>query len=398
MPNKTSKKSAKVAALRRPPPRPNGSSPAKGIFVHNTGILLTTILFCIAASSNGVDDRHITIKSPADADAKRAALIKFIWGETGMPAKTLPAVEKNDKSPVSGLEALKRVDTLTITMEAGEKGYAHHFIPQKANNRLVILHHGHAITFADDPSLDKGYGMQRTINGLLKAGYSVLAVYMPHMANFTTHLTVVNVNPMTHDEMFRKIKVQNGSAMKFFLEPVAVSLNYLKTKSAADDFPAYKDFSMIGLSGGGWTTTIYAAIDPTISLSIPVAGTTPLYLRFGGSVGDTEQYLAEFYRIAGYPDLYVLGAHGAGRQQIQILNRRDDCCFGQAQHDAKLAGMSWDDAVRTYERNVQNALKTLGESGVFRVEIDDAAPAHMISWNAFTKIILPELNAWRERR
>ena len=29
---------------------------------------------------------------------------------------------------------------------------------------------------------------------------------------------------------------------------------------------------MIGLSGGGWTTAVEAAIDPRIKLSIPVAG------------------------------------------------------------------------------------------------------------------------------
>ena len=49
------------------------------------------------------------------------------------------------------------------------------------------------------------------------------------------------------------------------------------------------------------------AVDPTIRYSFPVAGSIPLYLRTGGSVGDKEQYLEEFYRIAGYPDLYVLG-------------------------------------------------------------------------------------------
>jgi hypothetical protein len=56
--------------------------------------------------------------------------------------------------------------------------------------------------------------------------------------------------------MFQKIKVKNGSVMKFFLEPVAVCLRYLKTRAAADEFPAYEDFSMIGLSGGGWTTLV----------------------------------------------------------------------------------------------------------------------------------------------
>ena len=98
------------------------------------------------------------------------------------------------------------------------------------------------------------------------------------------------------------IPIKSGNQLKFFLEPVAVSLNYLK--------PRYKEVNMAGLSGGGWTATLYAAVDPTIRYSFPVAGSIPLYLRTGGSVGDKEQYLEEFYRIAGYPDLYVLGAYG----------------------------------------------------------------------------------------
>lgn len=150
---------------------------------------------------------------------------------------------------------------------------------------------------------------------------------------------------------------------------------------------------MTGLSGGGWTTTVYAAVDPTIRSSFPVAGTIPLYLRSGGSVGDREQFEPEFYRIAGYPDFYVLGAEG--RKQVQILVRRDDCCFGQAQHDEKSAGMPYAEAMREYEGRVRTALEKIG-GGSFRLEIDEIAPSHMISHHAIERIILPELRSTRE--
>src|SRR5262249_8355686 len=135
------------------------------------------------------DDRKITIASTDDVAKKRQQLIDFIFGPTGLPVGKLPVVEKNDTSPVRGLRSLARVDTLTIAMEADQKSYAHHFIPKKPNKRLVVVHHGHAPTFDEQPGPgDGGYGMQRTIDELLIEGYSVLAVYMPHIVQFRTRL------------------------------------------------------------------------------------------------------------------------------------------------------------------------------------------------------------------
>ena len=37
----------------------------------------------------------------------------------------------------------------------------------------------------------------------------------------------------------------------------------------------YKNIIMVGLSGGGWTTTLASALIPDITLSIPIAGSTP---------------------------------------------------------------------------------------------------------------------------
>ncbi|MEO8428165.1 MAG: hypothetical protein ABI651_13730, partial [Verrucomicrobiota bacterium] len=225
---------------------------------------------------------------------------------------------------------------------------------------------------------------QRTINALLREGYGVLGVFMPHM----------RPDDCTggHDAMFQM--KTTGSPLKYFLEPTAISLNHLKTRSRAGRFPHYRAFHMTGLSGGGWATTVYAAIDPTIRCSFPVAGTIPLYLRTGGSVGDLEQFEPSFYRIAGYPDLYILGAHGRGRKQVQILVRRDDCCFGQAQHDAKSSGMAYADAMREYEARVRAALEEIGKSS-FRLELDETAPSHMISHHAIEQVLLPELRKAR---
>ena len=151
----------------------------------------------------------------------------------------------------------------------------------------------------------------------------------------------------------------------------------------------YKDINMVGLSGGGWTTNLLAAIDERIKYSFSVAGSMPLYYRSGGSMGDIEQFLPELYRdIAGYPELYVLGAFGKGRKQVQILNRNDDCCFGQKQHDPD---RNYDKDLRTFETSVKEKLKALDADGHYYLVIDETAPNHQISEYALKNVILKEL-------
>ena len=87
----------------------------------------------------------------------------------------------------------------------------------------------------------------------------------------------------------------------------------------------------------------------------------------------------------------MLGSFGAGRRQVQILNRHDDCCIGAAQHSGPVP---YDDAVRAYERQLQDRLETLG-AGAFRLQIDETAPGHQISLHAARSLILPELEAVR---
>ena len=61
--------------------------------------------------------------------------------------------------------------------------------------------------------------------------------------------------------------------MKLFIEPIQINLTFLGKEY---DF---KQYSMIGLSGGGWTTVVYSAIDDRISNSFSIASSIPFYLR-----------------------------------------------------------------------------------------------------------------------
>jgi hypothetical protein len=349
--------------------------------------LLTVLLFIGAAAGLAlpvsayalVNDREITITSSAEIQKKRDELIRFVWGNSGFPVGRMPSsLKKNVKSPVSHLINLKGVDTLRITMETGVKGMTHHFIPKKnQKNRLVILHLGHTdnCTFNDNMPGEPDIGMRKTLSRLLAAGFSVLAVYMPQVTPEDCR--------WEHDKLFQRSVT--GNAMKFFLEPTLASINYLKA-----NYPQYRDISMIGLSGGGWTTTVYAAIDPRVRISIPVAGSLPLYLLHDQYGLDTEQSLESFYRIAGYPDLYLLGSYGAKRKQVQVLNLHDDICFGEKQHRTDVAGQPFIAAVQSYEKRVRSTLRQIG-AGSFRVYIDRTAERHLISENVIENVIMLEL-------
>jgi hypothetical protein len=361
--------------------------------------LLLAILFFLGCAGPPVlaapliDDRAITLKSPRDIAERRRELIQFIWGKDGWPKSNRPSVVRtNVPSPVRHLTHLARVDELRFALSQGTpalENLAYHFIPAQPNGELVIVHHGHACTFDDDPSPTNniGYGLQRTIHGLLREGYGVLAVYMPRQRPGDCG--------GSHDALYQL--PTPGNPMRFFLEPVAISLNYLQARRQrrADRFPRYRTFHMTGLSGGGWTTTVYAAIDPTIQCSVPIAGTLPLYLRTGGSIGDREQFDPAFYKIAGYPDLYVLGAAGRDRRQVQVLVRRDDCCFGQAQHGSGPEGHNYEEALRDYANRVTARVDELG-AGEFRLNIDEHAPSHMISHQTIQQILLPALRLRKE--
>src|SRR5206468_658889 len=121
-------------------------------------------------------------------------------------------------------------DKLNIAMDGGETDTAYHFVPQQPNGRLVVLHQGHGSCMVNDGTDYGSTGFERTLRALLSEGYGVLVAFMPH---YSPENCVAG-----HDEMFNTTPA-TGSPMKYFLEPVAVSLNYLKTQSAADGFPAY---------------------------------------------------------------------------------------------------------------------------------------------------------------
>lgn len=176
-----------------------------------------------------------------------------------------------------------------------------------------------------------------------------------------------------------------GSSLRFFLTMPVLCLNY------AQSLGRFSNYAAAGLSGGGWSTTLWSAVDTRITRSYSVAGSQPIYMRpANGSLGDAEQVWPEFYQGCGYLDLYLLTAHN--RYAEQIYNYADDVCFGAAQYAAVEAGrvrcygFTYEQAIADWSAEITTAASAIG-SGTFATVIDMTSDQHQISWQTADHIV-----------
>ena len=304
-------------------------------------------------------DSLIKIDSKSDIDQKRDFLINHFWnvgsGTFKLMPSQLPEVESDiSDSRYNNFQNLKRIDRLTVEMENGINSISYLFIPEQSNQKLILYHHGHDGDFL----LGKD-----TIQFFLDRNFTVLAMSMPLVGmNNQPIVEIAGLGEMklfSHDQ-FRLLEATNFNPLKFFVHPIKINLNFLEKEY---DF---KRYSVIGLSGGGWTAVVYSAIDDRISDSFSVAGSIPFYLRVSErDIGDYEQTNIDLYEIANYLELYVLSAYGNDRKHIQIFNKNDPCCYSGNGYES-------------YEFFIKDKLLQLGK-GNFQIFIDDTHIEHKIS-------------------
>ena len=311
-------------------------------------------------------DSLIKIDDKSDIDQKRNFLTEFFWDvgslQRVIDKSPLPQVEYDiSDSRYSDFQNLNRIDKLTVEMEYGINSISYLFIPEVSNEKLILYHQGHGGDFILG---------QETIQFFLNRDFTVLASTMP--------LVGMNNQPIVEIDGFGKIKLisheqlnllkTNGfNPMRLFIDPIQINLTFLHKEYA------FQQYSMIGISGGGWITVIYSAIDERISDSFSVAGSMPFYLRVNDrDIGDYEQTNTDLYQNVNYLEFYVLSGYGEGRKHIQIFNKNDPCCF---------SGNGYE----TYEFVIKDKISQLGK-GNFQIFIDDTHNEHKISDTALEYI------------
>tara|TARA_Y100000310_G_scaffold316071_1_gene367378 strand:+ start:8209 stop:9309 length:1101 start_codon:yes stop_codon:yes gene_type:complete len=309
----------------------------------------------------------IQINNEADVLSKRNDLIEYIWKDEFPDSDQVGFMENVVDSSYEDIESLEKIDAFRVIMENQVSSIAYHFKAHNSNGNLIIYVQGHKGDF---------YWGRETIKFFLDNNYDVLAFSMPLMGignenYYASATTEFGALLLADHNAFFYLETEEFSPIKYYVHPIAVVLNYL-----AED---YDTIAMTGISGGGWTTTLYSALDPRIDKSYPVSGSHPLYLytnnlRMDLSLGgDYEYFVKDLYEISNFLELYILGSYGEGRNQVQILNEFDDCCY---------AGTGY----LTYEGIVSSKVSLLG-LGNFEVFSDTSHQTHNISSTALQVIL-----------
>jgi len=319
------------------------------------------------------NDDLISFQSIADIDNTKQTLIEYIWNDSKLPIELPTKHEYDVKDRIADeLQNLDRIDSFTVEMKYGVNSISYLFIAKNSNDKLVIYHQGHnaiSLNGFDDHSFDQDIPL---IQNFLDNNYSVLIFSMPGkgMNNepIIDHEKFGNFKLNSHDH-FHLLEAKNFHPIQFFLEPVVITLNQIEK-----DY-SFVTYSMMGLSGGGWTTIVVSAVDDRISESYSIAGSFPIWLRSDSrDYGDYEQTIPEFYQIANYEELYFLSAYGDNRRLVLFYNEFDPCCFPGELYNKFPFG----DIVKTKISKFNK--------GNFDVIIDYGQTEHMISENILGKI------------
>ncbi len=346
-------------------------------------VLLVSFLLAFSITANAQKVRAIKVTA-ANAASYRDTLKQVIFGSINFPYSILPdAVITNVSSlqhypvfpygniidPAGNLDSIDQ-----ITVRAGDNQIdfpeplqLYLFHPHNNNGKLFIYHSGHCAAIATTEDVvqnNDGMAPGSIIPGLVAQGYTVLAVPMLNYQQLAPNGYTCGFN--NHDALFTDGHYANP--LFPFFKPLIAALNFLGRSN-------YNDIYMCGLSGGGWATSIYPAIDSSISMSFPVAGSWPLAVRnvfYTG--GDLEQYYPALFRDKlDYHEIYTLACLAPARKMLQINNRYDNCCFAGATPHIY------------YVDSVKKALE--GSNGTFKFYLDETEANHTVSERALAVML-----------
>lgn len=260
----------------------------------------------------------VTVKSQQDVEARRQALAAFIWRGAQSPFGRYPEqVQAGSTLPFIDIAGLERVERLEIRMPLGVTSVATVLVPRHQRSCLMLYQEGHRVSFLE---------RKRLLRRFVDSGCHVVALSLPLTGGDNSRPTIDHPRfgriLLNDPDKLEILETDTFSTLQYFLTPPIVALNHmLKDRT-------FQRIGMTGFSGGGWVTTLVAALDPRIQRSTAIAGSVPLSVHAAAlHWGSYEQRMGRLYEIANYPELYVMAAAGQGRHHTQYYNVDDPCCF-----------------------------------------------------------------------
>lgn len=282
------------------------------------------MLLCICSvnaytyESVDYDSLYVHVFNSDNIEDKRTDLNNWIWksGKTNYtPTLTYDIANTVSNFVMSDTSNLDQIDKIEYTNERNFYYVQYLYTPITKNNRLFIFNTGHGAGTEG--------GSNAMVQALINEGYYVLVNHMvctgPNTGDYGTGSTC-------HDAM-ASLENSTYNPMEDFFNHLYSSVSYL------EDTYSFTDISMAGISGGGWTTVFYSALDDRITSSYPVAGSYPrfIYDEVMSTGGDWEQGTVGttvhtfLTNNVSYLDMYILG--GSNGRMLAVYNQYDSCCF-----------------------------------------------------------------------
>ncbi len=307
----------------------------------------------------------ISFKNSYDILNKKEMLIEYIWSGNSLPSFLPINYTTNITDELSNLKNLDRIDSFTVEMDYGMNSISYLFLANNSNNKLMIYHQGDDSQSSgsfDNHSFEED---RKIIQHFLNANYSVLIFSMVgHGMNNEPSVELDNLGNihLNSHEHFVLLETEKFKPIKFFLEPVIITLNQIDVDYSFDSY------DMVGKNEGGWSTIVISALDDRIKNSYAVASSFPLWMSpIEKNFGGYEHHLPSFYQIANYLELYMMSAYGNERSLTLFYNEFDPCCFSGDLYEKY-----------PFVDVVKPKLKSLG-NGEFNVLIDNNQTENIIS-------------------